>query len=522
MIPDSAIKQFLSQPRDDHRYLKELDAGQLDQLLSELAPAPLFWVGLDLHQKVALYLGLVHRCLGVWLDMGLGKTLVALELLQYWWDLGKLRRALIFVTSDKAFPTWERQIRQYNISIPYCILDASSSEGKWDILEKFDQGLILLHYPGTVAMCSARIKKDKKGKFVLSPKKLDRLLSQVDGLVMDESTKASGIHSLTFKICRAASQQAKFRYALAGMPFGRDPTPLWSQMYLVDHGETLGPTLGLFRKAFFTAKPSFWGGPYSEEYKFDKRKEPLLSKILQHRSITYATDECKDLPPERNILEEVSLPLDTREYYNQIVEEAIAAQGNMRAMKNVFLRMRQLSSGFLGLKDDETGERAEIEFEQNPKLDRLLELLGDLPPQRKALIFYQYTYSGRRISEALKALDLRSIWLWSGTKNAKATLMDFIENPKTTVAVINNQVGAYSLDGLQIANYTLFYEAPVSVIDYNQAKKRTLRQGQVHKTVFFYDLVMKNTVDMRILDFHAEGKELFQSLLTNPRGILCK
>lgn len=528
MISSLAVKKFLAQPRDDHRWLKKLTHDDLDALLDGLNPPPKFWYNLGLHQKVALYLGILYRSFADWLDMGTGKTIVALELLQYWWGQGLIDRALVFVTSDKAFSTWERQIKQYQISIPFVSLDGHSSVEKWQALDNFGSGIVLLHYPGTVAMVYDRKRKKTKAKekrkqlVKQEQARLKKLLDGVDAVVYDESTRTANSGSLTHKLCRKVSQQAEFRYVLAGMPFGRDPTPIWAQMWLVDHGATLGETLGLFRAAFFNEKDSEWS-EYGKEYTFKKDMEGKLSQILQHRSITYQADECIDLPPVRKIPINIKMPLEMREYYKDIIQELIDNKGNKRITKNAFLRMRQLSSGFIGVKDDETGERAQIEFDINPKREALLDEINNLPRNHKALVFYQYTLSGRRITEQLKdELGVKSIWLWSGTKNSRQSIEQFIEDPGTTVAVINNQTGAYSLDGLQVANYTFFFESPVSPIDRNQAERRTRRQGQKHRTCFFYDLLMQveGGVDQRILDFHREGEDLFKALLIDPSKTL--
>src|SRR5262249_25528023 len=124
--------------------------------------------------------------------------------------------------SDKAFSTWERQVRKFHIDIPYVSLDASSSEEKWSMLDHFGEGIVILTYPGTVAMVSERVKKKKKIKWALSDKKLRRLFKDVDVVILDESTKVGNTGSLQHKMCRAATKQAEFRYALAGRPFGRD------------------------------------------------------------------------------------------------------------------------------------------------------------------------------------------------------------------------------------------------------------------------------------------------------------
>lgn len=516
-IPKRIIDRFLNARRDDHRYLKEYTHKEINKRLHEVAPALKLHPKIGLHQKVAIYLGIRFKSFAFFYDMGTGKTLISLELLQYFWQIGALRRALVFVTSDKAFPTWERQRKEYRINVPYCILDAPTSAGKWKALRHFGDGIIFLHYPGTVAMVSGKPSVRAKKK-VLIDNKVDRLLADVDVVVYDESTKAANENSLTYQICWEASQQARYRFALAGRPFGRDPSPLWAQMNLVDHGETLGETKGLFYEAFFRKKKGYGG---RVEQVFRRNMQTELSDIIQHNSMTYTADECIDLPPVRRIVEPIRFTKEIKDYYLEVIEEAIAAKGDRRVMKNAFLRMRQLSSGFIGLKDDETGEKAEIEFDQSPKIEWLLDFLDTFPDNRKVLIFYQYTVSGRRIVREIKEqLGAEPVWLWSGTKNPGKEIERFMDDPDCWACVVNNQVGAYSLDGLQVANYEVFFESPLSVIDREQAERRIIRQGQKHSKCFLYDPVVQDTVDEKILEFHQEGRDLFNALLREPSRVL--
>jgi hypothetical protein len=96
----------------------------------------------------------------------------------------------------------------------------------------------------------------------------------------------------------------------------------------------------------------------------------------------------------------------------------------------------------------------------------------------------------------------------------------FLSEPKCHPAVINHKIGAYSLDGLQhVSNYTIFYESPVSPIDREQAEHRLVRDGQ-ERRVFQYDLIVRGSVDARILAFHAEGEDMFNALLRDPERAL--
>lgn len=523
MIPSSAIKAFLKQPRDDHRWMKQLTHKELDAALKLFKPPIKVSSEFRLHQKVGVLLGIAYPQFCYWYDMGTGKSAIALTLLRYWWDCGRLNRALIFVKSDKAFPTWEAQIKRWNIDIPYVTLGSGSSVNKWRELESFKEGLIILTYPGATAMTSRRVKSKKKpkNKMKLEHKKVALLGKDVGAIVMDESTNVGNHDSLQSKLCIKLGKIAKVRYALAGRPFGRDPTLMWNQYNIIDGGETFGETLGLFRAAFFIESDNIWDPKgYAKDYVFKKRMMSQLMDVAQHRSISYDEHECIDVPKWQSIVEEVRLPEEAGAYYKKVVEQIISAKGNISLMQNAFLRMRQLSSGFLGFRNDESGAKVEIAFQENPKLECLLDKLDSLPDGRKAVVFYVFTHSGRRIFESLKEIDRKGIWLWSGTKDYKADLKRFQTDPKCTVAVINDRIGAYSLDGLQdVANYLFFFESPCSVIDRSQAEKRVRRQGQKRR-VFQYDLVVKDTLDQRILDFHSDGDALLQALRKNPSLLL--
>ena len=518
MIPRSAVVKFLNRPLSSHLWMKGLTEKQVDAAINILLPKPTLNSKLRLHQRVCFLLGVSFPQFCFWLSMGTGKTVLAYELLRYWWQCGQIRRAIIFVTSDKAFNTWEKQLKRFKINLPLMALEGSS-EQKWKQLEEFDEGLVLIPYPGALFMVSSKVRAKKgKKKLKLDPKKLKRLEAWAQAIVMDESTKSAG-DSLTFAMVAALRKNAKIRYALAGRPFGRDPIMLWAQHFLIDGGETLGETKGIFRAAFYSDKPSYWGGPYSKEYAFKKNLEPKLARLIQHRSITYSADECIDLPKVVPILEVVRFPEEAGAYYQRVVKQVIAARGNLREMKSAFIRMRQISSGFVGFKNDETGERAEIEFQENPKLDRLLELIEEVPDGLGSVVYYEFTHSGRRIVQELKALGYKPIWLWSGTKDARKELDSFAKSERP-VAVLQNRIGSMSIDGLQrTASYDFEFESPLSVIDFDQARKRLVRDGQLH-TVFQYSLEVEGTVDSKIREYHLGGEALFKALLRNPEKSL--
>lgn len=524
MLHPAAIKEFLAAPRDSHVWVKDLSDDKLDRELARIGfncarpKKPL-----DKHQKACLLLGVAHAAFSFWLDMGTGKTRLSLELMRYLMQEGEVRHALVLVPSEQAVYGWEKQIAEWRIDIPYVALGNSPSADKWEQIDELPvPGFIICTYPGLVWLLSKRKPKKSKGKEVKKNGRtvmrvtrqrslVDRLCKNLDAIIADESTKLGNHGSLQYMAVRALRKQVGWYYNLAGRPFGRDPELVWTQQWLVDFGESLGETLELFRQSFYTEKRGHFGG---FKYKFREDMRPKLADHMGHRSISYDESECGSKIPVKVVVEEVRLPEDIESYYRKATEAVWRARGNRNAMKNVFLRMRQLSSGFVGFKDDETGERAQIVFPVNPKLERLVDLVEAVPLDRKFVIFHEFIYSGTLLADKLKQLGIGYGRLRGGAKDTQQTLNRFDDDKKMRGLLVPTRLGAMALN-LQVANYQFDFENPVSVIDKEQMDKRLPRKGQT-RTVYRYELVCKGTVDQKILDFHATGENLFNVLLRDP------
>lgn len=517
MIHPKAVKEFLARERDDWSWMKRLSHVKLDRELERLGFRTCNAKPLLKHQKVCVLLGIMFRAFPFWLDMGTGKTRIALELLNYWKEQGELTTAIVLAPSESALIGWENQIKLWQIPLPFVTLLNSPSQEKRDAIDEFEEGIVLATYPGLTRALSVLVpgKKGKKKRLKANQKLIDSVAKRIQAIVPDEATKLGRHDSLTFKVVEKLRKTTPIFYELAGRPFGRDPTMLWSQLKLVDGGETLGDTLGLFRAAFFREEKNYWGG---FDYEFKKSMKRDLRRIIQHRSITYRWDECIDLPPLVPNVEEVSLPAEPESYYEQFAKQFLRRNSSYAERRNAFIRMRQVSSGFVGFTDDETGKRAEVAFDENPKLDRLLELVEQLPRGCKFVIFYEFTWSGHRIHEALEKMGVRHAWSWGGSGDPRKIQDEFDHDERVRGMLANHRKGAYA-NNWQRANYLWFYESPVPVIDREQAERRVRRQGQA-RTVFQSDLVCRGTVDARILAFHREGEDLDRAIRGNPEAVL--
>jgi SNF2 family DNA or RNA helicase len=142
----------------------------------------------------------------------------------------------------------------------------------------------------------------------------------------------------------------------------------------------------------------------------------------------------------------------------------------------------------------------------------LISILTSLSEDAKAIVFHEYNYSGKRICDALTKVSIPHLYLYGKTKNAQSVREQFERNPNYRVLVLSNAAGWAGIN-LQVANYGLYYESPVSVIMRRQTRARFVRQESAHQRVFLYDLVTKDTLDEKILLFHKQGQSLFDALV---------
>lgn len=508
MISKKAVNDFLKRPLDNWYWMKDLKRRQVFDEIVKLAPDFKFKTSPYKHQMACFLIGMYNPYFNWHLDMGFGKTKLSLDLIK----LRKKRneKYLILVPSTVSVTGW---INEINIHSDFDAIKVVGSVADREYALSQDVDLYVMNYDGLQwLLCEQGTNKKDKGAMLPIEQKIKDFSKLFSGIVMDE-THLKGIknqQSLTWKLCKAISKNSRFRYGLTGTPMGKDPQDLWPQFYLMDRGETLGETIGLYRQAFFTSSFGYFGGI---EHKFNSKKEKLLHEMIAHRSIRYSEDELSDVPPvvRKNI--EVEFTQEIQAYYNRALnglrEEL---KGGFKTLENGFMKLRQLSSGFLYFKNEK--ERISLDFDPNPKIDALEELLLSIKDEDKVIIFCDFIETGNKIEELLNKLKIMYVRLYGGTKDSDRENAQklFTNSRHHRVFLANSQSGGTSLN-LQVAKYGIFFESPIDPITRKQAEKRFTGARQQHKIAFIYDIIMKDSKDEAILQSIAEGKSIFDAII---------
>lgn len=513
-----AINAYLNKQLDDWTWLKHHDLSIVRQMLQQQGVQ--FHTDPYSYQAVGTLIGIELDEFMYILDVGMGKTKLILDILNHHKRTGRLTRPILALSpTHSSSQTWIEQAQEHtpNLVCRSLVVDGEthkplSREERFAVLEQ-PADLYTLNYPGLQVFMTQH---NKERRCRVPDKVMIReFVSRFGAVVYDEMHHLGNHESLVYSLCNTISRSVSFRYGAGATPFGRDPHAMWPQMKLIDRGKTFGETLGLFRAAFFTEKTNYWSG--GSEWKFQKRMKPQFARFLRHRSISYAADECMDLPEVVPIVRKVDFSTDAAEYYQMVVKQLRQSLGHFKEVENAFLRMRQLASGFISIKDDL--ERAEHTFDENPKLEALASLIEEIPDTEKFIIFYEFNHTGHMIHQMLlDELKVEHARLYGGAKDGQAELARFKQKSSCRGLLANWKSGGESLN-LQHARYAIFFESPVSPRMRIQCEGRMSGARQKHKS-FIYDLVVRGSIEERILEYLKEGKDLFESIRNHGGSLI--
>lgn len=435
------------------------------------------------------------RC-GLFLDMGLGKTVSTLTAVQQLIDDGDVERVLVVAPKKVAETTW------------------STEAQKWDHL----QGLKVVKVLGTEKQrCLALAEKADvyvtgRDNFVWLVGKYGGRLP-FDALVIDELTSFKSAKSQRFKAMRIAGPTVDRVIGLTGTPAPNGLIDLWAQMYCIDCGQRLGKSIGRYREAYFETHR--WNNIV---VRCDVRSgcSDIIRDKIADICLSMQAKDYLQLPDLITHTVPVELSPKTRNQYNEFEREKVlefqsehgSEPANILANSAAGL-MNKLSQFANGAVYDDEKNVHEIHDE---KLERLAEIV-EAANGNNVLVFYQYKHDIPRITAKLKGYTVRT---YEGEKD----LNDWNAG-KIDVLLAHPASTAYGLNMQQGGHYIVWFGTGWNLEHYQQANARLHRQGQPYP-VQVYKLICSGTVDERANAALDSKKGVQQGLLDSLNYLLRK
>ena len=340
-----------------------------------------------------------------------------------------------------------------------------------------------------------------------------------DLIVLDECHYIKNRTSNRAKSVLKMAVSAQYRYALSGTIISNGQLEnIWSIYCFIDPYIEKGRVYSnIFKNTMESILKKSCKGSYQEflnRYcilnRYHKPSSYIhikeLQDIINEYSYRVKKVECLDLPDK---LPDEIIKVDQAEktLYKKLATESAILEYEILAENPLsrLVKLRQLCSGHIKL---DTGEIKEVNCE---KLNILSELIEGYEDDKKLVIFAEFKYSIRKISELLKKMKIKYVVLDGDQKDK--TIWRKFQNDKTIRVIVCQYKTASAGIDLFSSDTTIYYEPTLSSNILEQSRDRTHRKGQENKCSYIH-LITKGTVEMSIYRALAGYSDFNEKLFT--------
>lgn len=463
-----------------------------------------------------------RKSFGLFLDMGLGKTILSLALA----ERNRCEKVIIITINSKAIEdesvkgSWLWWAKQSDIKYSFYDKHCNSS------FLTSNNDLLIINYESLFVRKKSDLKKTSDVK--LNPifkRFIDSCLNKGVALILDESHKVKNLESKTTKAVLQLKRQLNYFtkflyiYLLTGTPFTQGYIDLYAQLKILGYPDTKGNFKDRFCEMGNIKGLLGWQQPIvgyknieelfnlvhqyaitietSSVIKLPEQIFKVISQKVTHsfKMFTYEKTYVSDITYE-NSLHKVKIPAKTLKKFEGIKSKvnnpyyANIDYPNMDwlALTNgVFhLRARQLSIGF-------NGNNENYIWYDKSRLNALKEFLENNVDNY--IIFYNFTPELFEIYDICEKLDY-NIDVYCGDIKSEHFYEQYEKNPSLNNRkniLISNFASGSTGKNWQAYNKVIIFSLP-TYDEYAQGIKRVHRPGQT-KPVFYYIFQSNNWLD---------------------------
>ena len=408
-------------------------------------------------------------------DMGLGKTLQAIVLISKIHE-EKKKKSMVIMPKSLIY-NWENEIKRFSpklkVGVYYGINRDFSSLKKADV--------ILTTY-GT-------IRND-----------IENLLEQkFDLLVLDESQNIKNINSQTTKAVLLLN--AKKRVALSGTPIENNLLELYS-LFRFLNPEMFG-SVQEFTNDYIVPIQKYSDTSTIEELR--KKIYPFLLRRVKKEVLADLPDKIEKLVYVDMNDEHRRFYEERRKYYYSLLEKNTSSQGNF----DKFFVLQAINELRHIVSSPELESKKIISSKKEVLIENVIEAIEN---NHKVLVFVNYLSSIASICDSLKENKIKYLKMTGQTKDRQNLVDKFQNDSRYKVFVMTLKTGGVGLN-LVSADTIFIYDPWWNTTVENQAIDRAYRLGQ-DKTVFAYKMIMRNTIEEKILKLQEMKNKLLDDLIS--------
>ena len=436
----------------------------------------------DLHeyQKYSAEFIIGHPIAALFLDCGLGKTIITLTALEeLMLDRFEIRKALV-ICPLRVGSVWQ------------------SEALKWSHTKKLYLSVAIGTASERIAALSRRAQV-----YVINRENVEWLVNEsgipfdFDMVVIDELSSFKSHKAKRFKALKKVRPMVRRIVGLTGTPAPNGLIDLWAEIGILDMGQRLGRFIGGYRERFFV--PDKRSREMVFSYKPREGAEDMIYELISDICISMKAVDYLEMPECVYNRVEVILTEKEMALYEQLERDMLLpfSDGDIDAVNAAALsnKLLQMADGAVY---DENGNVKHIHDRKLEALEDLIEAANGKP----VLIAYWYKHDLDRLKKHTGAVELdtaEDMKKWNAGEIPVAAI-----HPASAGHGLNLQAGGSTL---------VWFGLTWSLELYQQMNARLWRQGQ-EETVVIHHLIAKGTLDERVMAA-LEKKDCGQSALVD-------
>lgn len=434
------------------------------------------------YQEYATRFIVEHPIAAVFLQMGLGKSVITLTAIQ---ELAlerfEVSRVLVIAPLRVARDTWPAEIQ------------------KWDHL----RGLTYSVAVGTEAERIVALQQDTL-IHIINRENVQWLIEQsglpfqYDMVVIDELSSFKSYQAKRFRALMKVRPRVRRIVGLTGTPSSNGLMDLWAEFRLLDMGRRLGRFITRYREEFF--QPDRRSAQQVFTWKPRPGAEDEIYRRISDITISMKSTDFLQMPAYISNRVPVKLSPAERKTYDALKRELVVSLhgAEIDAVNAASLsgKLCQLANG--GIYDADHNSL----FFHERKLDALEDIIEAANGQ-PVLVAYWFRHDLERIQKRFPVREIRT----------SADIADW-NSGRIPVACIHPASAGHGLNLQAGGNTLVWFGLTWSLELYQQTNARLWRQGQTADTVVIHHIVTENTIDEQILAA-LERKDTTQAALMN-------
>ncbi len=442
------------------------------------------------HQVEGIKRALELGSFGFFFEAGTGKTRTTIEVLRELYTRHNRALRTLIIAPGVVGPNWMNEFLKFS-KIPknlILLLDGTGKQRVAAMHDISDQFIVICNYH-TLNMEEVFEAIRAWGPTII---------------VADESHRIKNPKAMMTKRAVALAYMAKHKFILSGTPILQNAMDAFSQFEFLDSGDTFGRNYFSFRRRYFKDQNANLRSrtphvTWAKWVPISAREAELRDKISA-KSMSVRKSDCLDLPPYVRQRVEVPLSPEQAKAYEEMRQHMItfinsdACTAQMALHKA--LRLQQIASGFIG-----SDEGEEYRFKNPPRLSALKEILEDLTPNSKVIVWACWRNNQREICEMLGKSKIKFVALLGDTSptDRQEQIDNFSHDPEIRVIVGSQAAGGIGVNLVE-ASHAIYYSRNFSLEQDVQSEARNYRGGShIHSKITRIDLVAPGTIDEDVL-----------------------